>query len=114
MKIFEFLIANWSDLLFAITTIIIIVYSLATNKLEYLKADIFSLITEAEEIYGAKTGKIKLMYVIRKIHARMPMVLKVFITEKQMEKIVEKVLVKVKESWSESGLQNEVQNNTWQ
>lgn len=114
MKIIEFLILNLSDILFVIATIAIVIYSLVTNKLEYLKADIFSLITEAEEIYGAKTGRIKLMYVIRKIYVKMPVVLKLFITEKQMEKIVEKMLTKVKESWTKNNLKNEEQESPWQ
>lgn len=102
MKIIEFLIENWSDVTLVISALFIIIYSSFTNKTEYLKADLFSLVTEAEKIYGGKTGQIKLMYVVRKIHSKMPVVLKLFLGEKQLEKIIENVLRKAKKSWSES------------
>lgn len=102
MKIIEFLIENWSDVTLAFSVLFIIIYSSFTNKTEYLKADLFSLVTEAEKVYGGKTGQIKLMYVVRKIYSKMPVILKLFLSEKQLEKIIENVLTKAKKSWSES------------
>lgn len=102
MKIIEFLIENWSDVTLVISVLFIIIYSSFTSKTEYLKAELFSLVTEAEKIYGGKTGQVKLMYVIRKIYSRMPVILKLFLSEKQLEKIIENVLGKAKKSWSES------------
>ena len=102
MKIIEFLIENWSDVTLVISVLFIIIYSSFTNKTEYLKADLFSLVTEAEKIYGGKTGQIKLMYVVRKIYSKMPAILKMFLSEKQLEKIIENVLRKAKKSWSEN------------
>lgn len=102
MKIIEFLIENWSDVTLVISVLFIIIYSSFTNKTEYLKAELFSLVTEAEKLYGGKTGQIKLMYVVRKIYSKMPVILKLLLSEKQLEKIIESVLSKVKKSWSES------------
>ncbi len=102
MRIIEFLIENWSDVTLVNSVLFIIIYSSFTNKTEYLKADLFSLVTEAEKIYGGKTGQIKLMYVVRKIHSKMPVILKMFLSEKQLEKIIENVLRKAKKSWSEN------------
>lgn len=100
MKIIEFLIENWSDVTLVVSVLFLIIYSSFTNKTEYLKADLFSLVTEAEKIYGEKTGQIKLMYVVRKIYSKMPVLLKIFLSEKQLEKIIENVLTKAKKSWS--------------
>lgn len=114
MKIIEFIIYNWSDILLAFSVLFIIIYSSFNNKLDYLRADLFSLVTEAEKIYGGKTGEIKLMYVVRKIHAKMPVILKTFLSEKQLEKIIEKVLVKAKNIWSEKTEIIENGENVWQ
>ncbi len=102
MKIIEFLITNWSDVTLVISVLFIIIYSSFTNRIDYLRAELFSLVTEAEKIYGGKTGQTKLMYVVRKIYSRMPVALKLFLSEKQLEKIIENVLVKAKKSWSEN------------
>lgn len=101
MKTVQFLIANWSDFTLAFSVLFIIFYSSFTNRLGYLKAELFSLVTEAEEIYGGKTGAIKLAYVVKKIYSKMPAVLKVFLSEGQLEKIIEGVLEKAKKAWTE-------------
>lgn len=102
MKTVQFLISNWSDITLVFSVLFIIVYSSFTNRIGYLKAELFSLVTEAEEIYGGKTGKIKLMYVVKKIHSKMPAVLKMFLSENQLEKIIEGVLNKAKKAWAEN------------
>lgn len=101
MKIIEFLISNWSDITLVVSVIFIMIYSTYTGKIDYLRAEIFSLVTEAEELYGGKTGKMKLMYVVKKIYGRMPPVLKLFLSEKHLEKIIEDVLGKAKKTWEE-------------
>ena len=102
MKTIDFLITNWSDVVLVASVLFIILYSSFTNKTEYLRAELFSLVSEAEKIYGGKTGKAKLMYVIKKVYSKMPVILKLFLSEKQLEKIIEAVLLKAKKSWSES------------
>lgn len=114
MKIIEFIIYNWSDMLLVFSVLFIMIYSSFTNNLDYLRADLFSLVTEAEKIYGRKTGEIKLMYVVRKIHSKMPVVLKTFLSEKQLEKIIEKVLMKAKNIWSEKTEIIENGESVWQ
>ncbi len=101
MKTVQFLISNWSDITLALSVLFIIVYSSFINKIGYLRAELFSLVTEAEKIYGGKTGEIKLMYVVKKIYSKMPGVLKAFLSENQLEKIIENVLEKAKKAWSE-------------
>ncbi len=101
MKTVEFLIENWSDVMLVISVLFVIIYSFFTNRIEYLRAQLFSLVTEAEKIYGGKTGKTKLMYVVEKIYKKMPAVLKIFLSEKQLEKIIEDVLENAKKSWLE-------------
>ncbi|MBE6784041.1 MAG: hypothetical protein E7536_08520 [Ruminococcaceae bacterium] len=99
MEIIKFIESHWSDILLIVSIITIIIRSVFTNRLEYLKSDIFSLVTDAENIYGAETGQLKMAYVVKKIYSKMPLVLKTFLTEKKLEKIIENVLIKAKESW---------------
>ena len=101
MKIIDFFINNWSDITLVFSVVSVVIYSLYTGKISYLKADLFSLVTEAEELYGGKSGKVKLMYVVKKIYGRMPLVLKMLLSEKHLEKIIEDVLEKAKKAWEE-------------
>ena len=101
MKTIDFLITNWSDIMLVVSVVFIIIYSFFTNRTDYLKAELYSLVTQAEKIYGSKTGEMKLMYVVGKIYPKMPVILKIFLSEKQLEKIIEAVLLKAKKSWSE-------------
>ncbi len=114
MKIIEFLIANWSDITLIASVVFIMIYSAYTGKIDYLSAELFSLVTEAEEIYGEKTGNMKLMYVVKKIYGKMPPVLKVFLSEKHLEKIIEDVLEKAKKSWEEKPEMIGREENVWQ
>lgn len=99
MKILEFIEIYWSDILLVVSLGAVIIRSIFTNKLDYLKADIFSLVTDAENLYGEKSGEMKLAFVVKRVYAKMPLILKTFLTEKRLEKIIENVLVKAKNSW---------------
>ncbi len=107
MKTVEFFVSNWSDILIVISVIFLIIYSFFTNRLDYLKAEIFSLVTEAEKIYGGKAGESKLMFVIEKIYPKMPMIFKMFLSEKQLVDLIENVLIRAKNAWQKK-LEGEV------
>ena len=60
----------------------------------------FALVTEAEALYGAGTGELKLASVIDTIYPNLPKLFKTFVTDKQLTKIVESVLAEAKEKWN--------------
>lgn len=99
MQILEFLFVNWSDILIVFFVSFLMIYSFCTNSLDYLKDEIFSLVTQAEKVFGGKTGEVKLRYVLGKIYNKMPMIFKIFLSEEKLKTIVENVLEKAKKSW---------------
>jgi len=58
-----------------------------------------SLVTEAERIYSAGTGPLKLSFVLEKIYARLPDACKLFFTPDQLGGMVDKALSIAKELW---------------
>ncbi len=100
MKTINFLITNLSDILLIFSLATAVIYSLFTNSLSYLKDEIFSVLTETEKIYGSKTGEVKLLYAVEKIHSKMPQILRVLLSEERLKKIIENSLKKAKELWS--------------
>ena len=60
-----------------------------------------ALVDEAEEIFGAKTGKLKFSYVVKQIYALLPSTIKIFISYKTLEKWIEKALEEMREYWKQ-------------
>lgn len=102
MKIIEFLVAQWSDILLIITALAVIIFAIYKKDYEIVKKQIFSLVTEAEQIYGGGTGVLKLSSVITSLYPKLPRLFKTLITEKRLTEIIEKVLSEAKKKWHEN------------
>ena len=89
-------------LLFVVLAILSIFILLALRgKKEIIYKMLLVLVDEAEDIFGAKTGKLKFSYVLEKIYATLPSAIKLFISYKTLEKWIEIALEEMKEYWAE-------------
>ena len=103
----EILINQWASLLVLLAVIITIIILLVRGKKDIAAKIIYSLVTEAEKIYGGGTGSVKFAYVVEKAYSYMPAILKLFITYKGLKKLIEKVLAEAKAKWAEeAGIEN--------
>ena len=103
----EFLINYWASLLVLLTVVITIIMFLVRGKKDIAAKIIYSLVTEAEKIYGGGTGSVKFAYVVEKAYSYMPAILKLFITYDGLKKLIEKVLAEAKVKWAEeAGIEN--------
>ena len=103
----EFIITHWASLLVLLIFIITIIILLLRGKKDIAAKIIYSLVTEAEKIYGGGTGSVKFAYVVEKAYSYMPAILKLFITYKNLKKLIEKVLAEAKAKWAEeAGIEN--------
>lgn len=103
----EFIITNWASLLVLLIFIITIIILLLRGKKDIAAKIIYSLVTEAEKIYGSGTGSVKFAYVVEKAYSYMPAILKLFITYEGLKKLIEKVLAEAKVKWAEeAGIEN--------
>ncbi|MBE6784125.1 MAG: hypothetical protein E7536_08970 [Ruminococcaceae bacterium] len=99
MQIVNFIINHWSDILLVIIAVASLVYAIYKKDLTLVRKQLFALVTEAEREYGGGTGVLKLASVITAIYPRLPALLKMFVTEKQLTKITEDVLTEAKKKW---------------
>lgn len=99
MQIIEFIINYWSDILFILLVIGVIIYAIYKKDLSLVYKQLFSLVTEAEKEYGPGTGVLKLASVIAAIYPHLPRLLKLFLTEKKLTQTIEKVLAEAKQKW---------------
>ena len=76
-----------------------ILYLVKTGQTKILKKIAVRLVTEAEGELGNGTGIFKQAAVIEWLYDKIPAALKVFFTQKDLEKLVDTVVEEVKKKW---------------
>lgn len=100
MDILKFIVANWDSvlLIFAVAAILIVLYK--HGHIEIIKKVLFSLVSRAEKEFGSGTGELKKAAVIEWIYEKLPKIVTVFITPKEIEQLIESVLEYAKAKWA--------------
>lgn len=99
MKIVEFIINHWSDILLVLAAVGSLIYVIYKKDLSLVRQQLFSLVTEAERAYGSGTGALKLATVVKVIYPDLPKLFKTFVTEKKLVQVIEDVLTEAKKKW---------------
>ena len=99
MNIIQFLFANWDSVLVILAFLALIVVLVKRGETKVLNKVLFSLVTQAEKQFGGGTGKLKLAAVSDWIYQRIPAVLKLLFSEKNIENMIETALEEAKKAW---------------
>lgn len=102
MNIVNFFVNNWDVVLFVIAIIVIILLSIKKGESTILKQIVFSLVTKAEQEFGAGLGVLKYAAVADMLYQRIPNLLKILYTSKDIEKMIESTLSEAKTKWEKS------------
>ena len=102
MKVLNFIIVNWDLILLIAAAVVAIIFAIFKGNKPVVMRMLYHLVTEAEQAYGSGTGALKLAAVIDAIYPKLPLVIKLFITDDMLVKWVETALAKAKEAWKES------------
>ena len=100
MKIIEFIIANWELLLLIVAAVAAVVFAIFKGNKSVIMRMLYALVTEAERVFGSGTGSKKLAAVIEAIYPRLPVIIKMFVTDKMLVRWVETALAAAKEAWA--------------
>ncbi|MBE6012067.1 MAG: hypothetical protein E7234_05870 [Lachnospiraceae bacterium] len=103
MKVANFLIRNWDSVLVILFFIVGIVVMLKKGETKILKQILFNLVTQAEKQYGSGTGALKFAIVSDWIYQRIPAILKILFTQKDIENMIEAALTEAKKAWGTNG-----------
>ena len=103
MKIIAFLLTNWDSVLVVLTFLALIVVLVKRSETAVLKKILFGLVTKAEKEFGGGTGKLKLAAVSDWIYQRIPAVLKLLFSQKDIESLIESALEEAKKAWGTNG-----------
>ena len=99
MNIIQFLFANWDSVLVILAFLALIVVLVKRGETKVLNKVLFGLVTQAEKQFGGGTGKLKLAAVSDWIYQRIPAVLKLLFSEKDIENMIETALAEAKKAW---------------
>ncbi|MDD3040521.1 hypothetical protein [Bacteroides sp.] len=99
MAVLKWLLLNWDSVVLIALVFVIIIYLIKTGQTKILKQIAVKLVTDAEGECGSGTGVIKLSEVVGKLYEKLPSVIRILFTEKQLVQITEKVLEEAKKKW---------------
>ena len=99
MNVLAFLAANWDSVLVVVAFLALVVVLIKRGETKILKQILFNLVTQAEKQFGSGTGSLKYAAVADWIYQRIPAVLKLLFTAKDIEKMIESVLAEAKQAW---------------
>lgn len=99
MNIIQFLAANWDSVLVVLAFFVLIVVLIKRGETKILKQILFNLVTQAEKQFGSGTGSLKFAAVADWIYQRIPAILKLLFTEKDIARMIEAVLEEAKKAW---------------
>lgn len=96
----QFITENLGSIIFilAVLTAVIVLYFVAKGKYRNVaKQILLSLVVAAEKQFGGGTGEIKFSYVAEKLHEKLPFVVQILFTEKDIANLIEEAVNKMKE-----------------
>ena len=99
MNVLAFLAANWDSVLVVVAFLALVVVLIKRGETKVLKKILFNLVTQAEKQFGSGTGELKFAAVADWIYQRIPAVLKLLFTEKDIATMIEAVLEEAKKAW---------------
>ena len=100
MDIIKFLISNWDSVLVVLVVIAAIILLYRHGRIEVIKKILFALVSRAEKEFGSGTGELKKAAVIEWIYEKLPKIITVFVTPKEIEQLIETVLEYAKSKWA--------------
>ena len=103
MDIIKLIAANWDSVLLVIAVAVLLIALYRRGRIEVVKKVLFSLVSRAEKEFGSGTGELKKAAVIEWIYEKLPKIITVFITPKEIEQLIESALEYAKTKWAANG-----------
>lgn len=98
----DFLTQYWDSILVVILFIVACIILVRKGSAGYVKQMLFYLVTQAEAEFGSGTGDLKYAAVTTWLYERIPAILKLFFTAKQIDALIEAAVDQMKEYLSKN------------
>lgn len=94
---YNFIIKNWDSILTIILFIVFLLSLIKKGATTQVNEILFYLVTEAEKEFGNGTGALKYAAVTTWLYERLPSIIKVLFTSKQIDLMIEKAVKDMKD-----------------
>ena len=94
---FDFIIANWDSILVVILFVLFLLVLIRRGATKQVREILFYLVTKAEAEFGRGTGQLKYAAVVAWLYEKLPTIIKILFTEKQIDTLIEEAVKKMKE-----------------
>ncbi len=102
MNVLNFIAKNWDSVAVIVIFIIFVLGAVKRGETKVLKTVLFGLVTQAEKQFGSGTGALKFATVADWIWQRIPLILRMLFTKKDIEKMIEQTLEMAKSAWKQN------------
>ncbi len=97
MSFLEFLGMHWSSILVVAAVIVVCIVLIKKGYSKYVKEIVFYLVCEAESVYGNGTGELKYAAVTSWLYDKLPAIVKVFFSAKEIDSMIEAAVEEMKQ-----------------
>ena len=88
---------QWISIVVVIIVIIVGLYLLRNGQKDVVYQMLFYLVLEAEKAFGGGTGELKYSAVTTWLYERLPTIIRILFTSKQIDAMIEKAVLDMKE-----------------
>lgn len=92
----NFIIGNWDSVLTVILFLLLVLVLIRRGEVTKVRKMAFYFATLAEEEFGGGTGELKFAAVTTWLYERLPVIVKILFTPKQIDKLIEDSVEKMK------------------
>ena len=93
----NFIISNWDSILTIILFMVFLLFLIKKGAIKQVNQILFYLTIEAERQFGSGTGSLKYAAVTTWLYERLPSIIKILFTDKQIDKMIEKAVSDMKD-----------------
>lgn len=93
----ELILNNWDSILTIILFIVFLLFLVKKGAIKQVNEILFYLVTEAEREFGNGTGSLKYAAVTTWLYDRLPTIIKILFTDKQIDEMIEQAVKDMKE-----------------
>lgn len=92
----NFIIANWDSVLVVVLFILFLLVLIKKGAIKQVNEMLFYLVTEAEAQFGGGTGQLKYAAVVAWLYEKLPTIIKILFTQKQIDILIENAVLRMK------------------
>lgn len=98
MHIYNLMMQYWDDIALVVIFVIVMVILVKNGKKTLVQRIVYALVVEAEKVLGSGTGAEKKAWAIAAIYQRLPYLLRLIFSQKDIESFIEDGVQKLKKA----------------